>query len=349
MYLAHIKDKYGRNRFFIRESYRGEDGLIYARDLYDLGDDPEIFIKYVGPKGFYIDQDLDEAVRERASSYSYDDLEALFWPFLDPYIKATIKNFSHGHIRGGRRRFRGRSRREKEEERARLKESLDQGLHPFDRRRLLFLKFGQINIEHMLDEPFPFLEWPLKRSRDEIEHTIGFMELELRPWEMRGYLYTIFNIPEHLKPRQSRFVPDAQDLNAIDGYFLEELCKLNSDRTYLDQGAMELDTPGVHPYLRKYLIYYFDTFFHSQGAGYIGGRFRKEGTHAPAKSSHENEEEYLELFGLTIEEFHAMDEKALTSLFRKLALKLHPDKGGEHEKFIRLKDAYAYLMRRKGW
>ena len=68
MYLAHIKDKYGRNRFFIRESYRGDDGRIFARDLYDLGDDPEIFIKYVGPKGFYIDQELEATVSEKASS-----------------------------------------------------------------------------------------------------------------------------------------------------------------------------------------------------------------------------------------------------------------------------------------
>ncbi|OCC16115.1 heat shock protein DnaJ domain protein [Dissulfuribacter thermophilus] len=336
MYLAHVKDKTGKTRFVIRESVKGQDGLYRSRDLFDLGEDPEIFIKYVGPKGFYIDPDLEDEVRSKATYFDYRELEELFWPFLDPEIKITIENFSHG-----RSSPKGRYRRG-------IKgQKID--IHPFDRRRLLFLKFGQINIEPMWEHPFPFLELPLNKSRDEIEHAIGFMELELRPWEMRGYLYTIFNLPEHFKPRQSRFIPEVQDLNQMDSFFLEELCKLNNDPTYLDQGARETDHLGVHPYLRKYLIYYFDIFFHSKGAGYIGGRFRTEGTYREPSAIHPNEDEYLAILGITKDEFDSMDEQELTRTFRKKALKLHPDKGGDHENFIRLKEAYTFLMRRKNW
>ena len=348
MYLAQVVNSKGHTHFVIRESYKETDGTMRTRDLFDLGQDPEAYIRYVGPRGFYIDYEVEDAVRQKAASYTYDELEALFWPFLDPDIKATIRNFSHGPMRGGRR-FRARSRRDRRKEKEALKARLEEGLHPFDRRRLLFLKFGQINIETMWEEPFPFLTWPLEKSRDEIEHTIWFMEMELRPWEMRGYLYTIFNIPERLKPRMSRFIPDVQELEVIDGFFLEELCRLNQDESYLDPGANPQKFQGVHPYLRKYLIYYFDTFYYSEGSGYIGGRFRREGTYHPGVSANAQEGEYLAVFGISKEEFSQMDEKALTRLFRKKALKLHPDKGGDHERFIRLKDAYKHLLRRKAW
>ena len=348
MYLAHIRHWEKDTRFIIRESYRDIRGVLRSKDLYDLGSDPEVFIKYVGPRGFYIDPELADEVSQKAHSYTYEELEGLFWPFLDPTIKTTISNFSHGNYRAGRR-FRGKSRKEREKERLHLKKRLDESLHPFDRRRLLFLKFAQINLEAMLDQAFPFLQWPLDKSRDEIEHTIDFMEMELRPWEMRGYLYTIFDIPSRLKPRMSRFIPDVQDLEIIDKYFLEELCRLNGDRTFLDEGARELDARGCHPYLRKYLIYYFDTFFYSKGAGYIGGRFRKDGTYQESRSALESQAECLKEFGINHEEFSRMDEKSLTSLFRKKAMRLHPDKGGDHEKFIRLKQAYNRLLRLKGW
>ena len=346
MYLARTEDKNGNIHFFIRESYKDDRDLWRARDLFDLGDDPERFICYVEPRGFYLDPDLVDEIDRNATKFSYNDLESLFWPFLDPYIRTTLEGFSHGRSRG--KKTYSRKRIDRNKEREQLREALSR-IHPFDRRRILFLKFYQINLEPMIDEPFPFLKILLEKSRDEIEHTIGFMEQEIRPWEMRGYLYAIFDIPKRFSTRMSRFIPEAQELDLIDSYFLKELCALYRDKTYLDQGAMETDTRGLHPYLRKYLILYFDTFFASKGAGYIGGRFRTHGAYRSPRAARPEDTDYLDLMGISPEEFKTIDKDSLTRIFRKRAMELHPDKGGDHEKFILLEEAYQVLMRRKTW
>jgi DnaJ-class molecular chaperone len=43
-----------------------------------------------------------------------------------------------------------------------------------------------------------------------------------------------------------------------------------------------------------------------------------------------------------------MTKRGLTRLYRRMAKKLHPDKGGEHEKFIQLSEAYQELLKGKG-
>ncbi|MCG8683734.1 MAG: J domain-containing protein, partial [Desulfobacterales bacterium] len=50
------------------------------------------------------------------------------------------------------------------------------------------------------------------------------------------------------------------------------------------------------------------------------------------------------LFGLTKEEVKTMDKKALTKKFRRLAREHHPDKGGDHNKFVELNEAYQALL-----
>jgi DnaJ-class molecular chaperone len=42
-----------------------------------------------------------------------------------------------------------------------------------------------------------------------------------------------------------------------------------------------------------------------------------------------------------------MNKKDLTRLFRQRAKELHPDQGGNHERFIELSGAYASLLARK--
>ncbi len=39
-----------------------------------------------------------------------------------------------------------------------------------------------------------------------------------------------------------------------------------------------------------------------------------------------------------------MNKRALTRRFRKLARKHHPDKGGNHDKFVELSNAYQALL-----
>ena len=42
-----------------------------------------------------------------------------------------------------------------------------------------------------------------------------------------------------------------------------------------------------------------------------------------------------------------MNKNDLTKLYRQKAHELHPDKGGEHDEFVRLCEAYEELLRKK--
>ncbi|WP_363330992.1 J domain-containing protein [Desulfonatronospira sp.] len=41
-----------------------------------------------------------------------------------------------------------------------------------------------------------------------------------------------------------------------------------------------------------------------------------------------------------------MSRRELTRIYRRRALKMHPDKGGDHEEFIRLNEAYQTLLKK---
>ncbi len=218
---------------------------------------------------------------------------------------------------------------------------MQKGLHPFDVRRLCFLRFCQIDLGNVLQRPLPFLNKLLDKSRDEIEQMIGFMELDLKPFFMRGYLYTIFGLPDRFAPRMTRFIPEQQDEDLLDRYFLEEICGLNSDVGYLTPGAVPTAHPGLHPYLQKYLFWYFDVFYKGPWMGGAGSSPRPPYVGPSFK-------EHLETLGLSPDAFAELTEKGLKALFRKKAMELHPDRGGDHEAFIALQRAYMVLLKRKG-
>ena len=42
-----------------------------------------------------------------------------------------------------------------------------------------------------------------------------------------------------------------------------------------------------------------------------------------------------------------MTKRELTIRYRKMAMQMHPDKGGDHEKFIKLTEAYQEVLKKK--
>ncbi len=339
MYLAQVRGRNGRTRFFIRYSYQDENGDWVSDDLFDLGEDPEKYIIYVGARGYYFDSAVEEAISSKGVSYEIDELEEIFWPFLDPYIKSTLENF----IRRGRRK--GDKVHANPEELA----SLQSRIHPFDRRRLCFLKYGQINMEKLVDRPLAFFNQLLDKSRDEIEQMFFFMELELRPWDMRGYLYAAFDVPRKFYPKLSRFIPDVQPLEKIDEYFLQELCKINSDKEFF-KGAGGPVENGIHDYLLRYLIQYFDISYRTPNYGAAGAKnSHRKGPSSWQPGAKSSDAEHLRIMGISARDYENMDDKELTRIYRRKAQDLHPDKGGDHDAFIALTLAYQVLIRRKTW
>lgn len=333
MYLARQCQKDGSIKYFIRHSYQDEADTWLSKSLFSLGYDPEKYIVYVGDRAFYIDPAVEEAISSQEVIYNYDDLEEIFLPFLEPEIRRVVEQFGK---RGGKR-----CRYSKEELAAMQKE-----IHPFDRRRLCFLKFCHTKIEELSNQPFSFFNILLNKSRDETEQVLEGMEFMLSPREKREYLYAIFDIPRRFAPRLTRFIPDAQDQDLIDKYLLEGICKLDQDPTFLNQGAVPWKAKGLHPYLRKYLIQYFDVLYKwpitdgSAGHNTTGHKVWSP----PAKSS---DEKHFKAMGISANEFSRMGKKEFTFLFRRKAQELHPDKGGNHKAFIALQQAYQSLIRRK--
>jgi len=334
MYLAQERQKDGTHKFFIRHSYQDAQGSWLTKDIFDLGHDPEKFIIYVGLHGFYFAPEIEEAVIENGIDYKDEELEKILWPFIDPDIRRTIDNF------GGRRtRNRSAKKRLTDQELAQLQKDI----HPFDKRRLAFLRFVQTNLERIVSSPLPVFNCLLDKSRDEIEQMIHFMELDLRSFEMKGYLYAIFDMPKRFYPKRSRFIADQQDTELLDKYFLEEICSLNEDTAYLDKGIRPSSFQGLHPYLQKYLSLYFDIYFREVSSN---KHYQASWTSPPSVAK---DQKYYEIMGLTMEEFSAMSEEEFKSHYRKKALELHPDHGGSNESFIALKEAYQILMYRKRW
>lgn len=56
-------------------------------------------------------------------------------------------------------------------------------------------------------------------------------------------------------------------------------------------------------------------------------------------------EEALSVMGIAKEDMPSMTIQTLTRQYRKMAKTYHPDKGGKHEKFIKLNQAYSDLLR----
>ncbi len=337
MYIGIDKSREDVTSFFLRQSYQDRDGTWLSRDLFDLGQDPEQFIQYVGERAFYISPELEQALSEMDVDYEYRELEQIFWPFIDPFIKQTIDAF--GGLEG---RTYERPKRYSVEQLS----GMQAEIHLFDKRRLIFLKYLQIDTDSLLKRPLPFLNQLLEKSRDEIENMFDMLELELKPWEIRGYIYAIFGLPKRFYPRLSRFIPDVQDQDAMDQFFLEELCNLNEDASYIDRGARPSRSATLHPYLKKYLFQYFDYAFRGPRPGRSFHENQKTAWHPSATQA---DSAQLETMGLDQDTFNNMTEKEFVSYFRKMAQKLHPDKGGDHEKFIRFQQAFEQLMAKKKW
>ncbi|MGD8432502.1 MAG: J domain-containing protein [Syntrophobacterales bacterium] len=307
----------------------------------DLGQYPGDYIEYFGGNAFYFKEELEETLQDKGVTYSTDDLEEIFKPFLDPDIRRIIENFE-----------RPKSRL-KQWSTCSDKEILkhQRGLHSFDKRRLHYLRCGQVNIGNLDRLPLKFFSVLFEKSRDEIEQVFGEKEQILRPDEIRRYLYAALRLQTHFSHLLTRHQPEILDPLKLDQHFLEEICILNSDKTFF-RGVESTDPASLHPYLAKYVILYFDHAFHPELAWdeymqefrWRHQFYRRTSSTAGATLP---EEEACQCLGITQEELRKMDLQQLTSHFRKLAKKAHPDVGGDEKTFVKIKEAYESLATTK--
>ena len=307
----------------------------------DLGQYPGDYIEYFGDNSFFFKEELEETLQDKGVDYTDDDLEEIFKPFLDPHIRRIVENFE----RPGSRLKQWSTRSDAEI----LK--YQNALHPFDKRRLHYLRCGQVNIADLDGDPRRFFSVLFEKSRDEIEHFIGEKELILPPNEICRYLYAALRLQIHFSHLLTRHEPEMLDPLKVDHYFMEEVCKLNANEIFF-KGVERADSAFLHPYLVKYVILYFDHSFDPSLAWdevMQEFRWRHQFYRRPPSptAATMTEKEACLCLCITQEEFCKMDLKQLTRHYRKLAKKAHPDVGGEEKAFVKIKEAYESLMTNK--
>ncbi len=328
MYLAALPEKQWF-RFVIRESY-WDRNCYRSRDLVDLGCDPTEHIVYPGGRAYYVDPELEDLILDQGGTFDADELEDLFWPFVDEDVRYAVGSF--------------RRRRQPPERKIDRDKRL--AVHLFDKRRIHFLRFGQMDQGYIGRVPAKIFRPIRNRSRDEIEQYFFQAERILKPYERKAYVYVIFDLQRYFTELCAKTMPQGLNQEAVDNYFVQELCRLNTDDVFW--AGMPL-RDHLQDYLVRYLIMYFDLEYgRSDFLENLINQFRNaHRRHRWPEPKRVPLDEAARIFGVNPEEIRRMTRRQVTRLFRRRALKCHPDHGGKPTEFIRLSEAYKSIMQSK--
>jgi hypothetical protein len=327
MYLARENIR-SQTHYSIRETYRDGD-CLKSRDLFRLGTDPSKYIIYPGGKGYYFDEVVENTLVKHGLNPSQDELDNIFWEFLDPEIQRVIHGFEQQTKTPEPGSYANR-----------------QEYHPFDRRRIHFLRFGSMDQQQIHRLPDKFFRSLMGKSRDELEQYFMKEERILRPGELIRYLFAIFDLKEHLLHFRPDQTAGGLSLERVDNLFMDAVCALNNDDIFWAGMTMRDD---LQEYLRRYLIAYFDQAVQRAAPmpRYAHEFINRHRTYQPPKKVRLNMAEASRLFETTWKHLRQMDSSTFTKLYRKQALKHHPDQGGSQEVFVKLTKLYEKLLKKK--
>jgi hypothetical protein len=82
-------------------------------------------------------------------------------------------------------------------------------------------------------------------------------------------------------------------------------------------------------------------------ADYLHDFINRHRAYRPPPSVAISMEEISGIFNKSREALKKMNRRDLWRLYRRRAQELHPDKGGDHERFVKLNEAYHKLLRTK--
>ena len=133
----------------------------------------------------------------------------------------------------------------------------------------------------------------------------------------------------------------------VDQHFIEQLCRLNTDPIFW---AGMPSQEGLNDYLVRYVLMFFD---HDYETGSFMDEYLRQFINSrrqyrpPHQNSALTSKETGEIFGQTKEELYQLSRAELTRQYRLKAQEMHPDKGGDNDKFVKLSEAYHELLRTK--
>lgn len=329
MYIARIQDKTAR-RYVLRESVN-HNGTMVSRDLFDLGESPGQWIRYPGGNAFYLDEEMVYELLDTSDTFDADHLEDLFWPWVRPDIRRAVESFRNRSV--------NRSRPARLTDRE--KETILKTTQPFDMRRAHYLKFGNMDQGPIFDMPAVLFKGLRDKSRDEIEQEFLSQESRLKDRELKSYVYTIFDLQRFFRGFMAKKMPHALNQEKVETFFLDELCDIN--QRLFDR------TDHLHPYMNRYLIMFFDHAYADtvlleelKNDFIFRHRFFRQPPPRPTVSG----KKARMVFNIDKQTMKTMSRRELTRRYRELARKHHPDKGGSHDAFVELNNAFQALLKK---
>jgi len=332
MYMALVKTR-KKITYILRESVVSGEQRVH-HDLFELGPFPGAWINYPGGNAWYVDENLEATLSRVCKKFDPDLLEELFWPWVRPDIRQAVQFFRN---RPGSLGSSGNPRLTAAE-----KKTLSRITHAFDKRRTHFLKFGNMDQGPLASMPPVLFKNLPKKSRDEIEQGFMAQEKTLEPSSLKSYVYTIFDLQSFFQGILAKQMPQALDQNKVENFFLKEICRINKQLFGL--------TSHLHGYMVRYLVMFFDNDYadtllldEMERAFRFRHRFVKQPPPKPFSAS-----KARSLFKISKAEFKLLSKRGLRKIYRRLARKHHPDRGGSHDQFVEINNAYQILVERLG-
>ncbi len=333
MYLAFERIG-GQLHYRLRISEQIESGFYSFREIFDLGPDPTLYIQELDENCFIFDERVENAVQEVIDNDASVELERLLYPFLTQQHRNQIDRF------GNHRSYTIPPITDED------KKAIAREVHRFDLKRQYYLYYGAVDQRH-LHKLHPRLARKLKgMSRDEKEFYFMEQERDLSLRQIKTYVFAIFDLQTHFNQSFAPFMPGALPLDEVEDAFLSELCSLSFDPAFY---RGEKKPCWLHPHLRRYVIMFFDYSFEQQSFTQDYLRYFKASHRTfkwPERKPAADERTVQELFGVSVTDLKKMTKRDLAKLYRKRAMQLHPDQGGDHEKFILLTETYTFYVKR---
>lgn len=334
MYLARLQHG-PQMTYQVRQSFPTERNSFQFRVLYELGEHPDEFFELVDDHIVLFDTSLLAAVSPYFRGDADLELERLLHNFLPPEVQRRQQLFRHRNgIRTGPLTSDDR-------------QAIADQVHLFDRRRLYYLRYGAVDQSRLSRLHEKCCRPLLGQSRDEREYYFRAEEMALEPGSYLQYVYAIFNIQQYFHQSFATWLPEALAKEEMEEYFLKELCRLHDDPRF-----WQASPPGypLHHHLARYLIMFFDyapagrSFQSDFARSFMSGRrqFRW-----PDRGGDKGPDQVSKIFSTPYDKLKKMGRDELSRLYRKKAMELHPDKGGDHDLFIELAEVYDQLLKTK--
>ncbi|PID75319.1 MAG: hypothetical protein CSB23_04375 [Deltaproteobacteria bacterium] len=334
MYLA-TEQQRGVTRYRIRISVQTDKDLYASQTVFDLGPDPCRFFNIVAEHCVIFDDALLSALQDAEIRRPADELEKLLFAFFPQDVQQRLLLFRDRGIK-----YKGPLSPEE-------KEQIQRQVHIVDKRRLYYLRYGAVDQSRLYRLNEKCCRPLIGQSRDEREYYFREQEKVLEPGMYLQYVYAIFNLCRHFQQSFASWLPEALPRDEI-GRHLKEALRL----LQLDTSFWQAEKAGeqLHPHLQHYLwmlrnfVPRTASFQQRFAEDFIAGRrqFKWPERKTPTASP----EKFKEIWGVSREQLQAMSQRELTRLYRKKALELHPDKGGDAELFIVMREIYTALSKK---